>query len=59
MRMGEWECISCCRKFDKPWLGPAFVMATECVYCGKVAVGNEEGTWDDEVLKVEDEKEEA
>jgi hypothetical protein len=56
--MAEWTCLGCSRKFEKRWLGPAFLMGTECPYFGKVALSNEEKTWEAGTLDVMDEREE-
>jgi hypothetical protein len=49
--------MKCHRNFIKPWLGGAFVMGTKCPLCDGVGIANEEKTWEDGTLKIEDEEE--
>lgn len=58
MKVAEWTCLGCGRKFERKWLGPAFLMATECPHCRATAISCETRTYEAGTLDVEDEREE-
>ena len=57
MRVAKWVCIQCDRTFVAEWFGPAFFMGTKCPLCGGTGMSNEDNTWEDGALRVEDEVE--
>ena len=50
-----WSCTGCSRLYHGKWLGPCFLMASECPYCGCMGISNETCVRPDGTLLAEDE----
>ena len=56
MDVAIWTCMGCNRVWEGKWEGGAWLMASECPYCGKVGIANMPLVRPEGTLAIYDEK---